>query len=300
MPALNQNPSLHGRVAIVTGAGKGLGRAYALHLAACGASVLVNNRHHDEPPGERSADLVCAEITRAGGRASANVEDVAAIGAGDELVASALAEFGRLDIIVSNAGIDNTRSFHRQPLSDFEAVMRINFHSVAALLHAAWPHLREARYGRVVLSTSTAGLWGNHGQAAYSASKAALLGLMRALTIEGAGRNIRVNAVAPYAVTQLTEPWFPAQHAARFGADAVAPLVSWLVSEQCELSGNVLISGAGRVRLAKALESGSIDLGSDPAQALATLRAQTCNIDHPSANAEFEDFTHSIAAESGQ
>jgi NAD(P)-dependent dehydrogenase (short-subunit alcohol dehydrogenase family) len=286
--------SLRDRVAIVTGAGKGLGRAYALHLASLGARVLVNNRCTNDPPGKASADQVVSEIHAAGGEAAANYDSVEHRDSGEKLVAAALEHFGRLDIVLSNAGIDRAGSFHKQSLEDFDAIMQINFHAVAQLLHAAWPHLREACYGRVVVSTSTAGLYGNHGQAAYSSSKAALLGLVKALSIEGASRGICVNAVAPYAVTQLTSPWFPEQNVKQFAPDSVAGLVGWLVSEQCELSGETLIAGAGHARRAQVLESGSVALGENPSAAALSLTGAPCNLPQESANSEFADFIQSL------
>ena len=220
------NYSLQDQVAIVTGAGKGLGRAYALHLAAMGARVVVNNRTSTE----RSADAVVAEIRALGGNAVANYDSVEKADAGQCLVADALEHYGRLDIVIANAGIDSAASFHKQAMDDFERVMQINFFAVARLLHAAWPVLRDANYGRVLVSTSTAGCYGNHGQAAYSSSKAALLGLAKSLAIEGAPRGVLVNAIAPYAVTQMTRPWFPETHQRRFLQSPWQPwLAGWLV-----------------------------------------------------------------------
>ncbi len=287
--------SLEGRVAIVTGAGKGLGRAYALGMASLGARVVVNNRANHDPQGRPSADAVVAEILTAGGEAIANHDAVEKPDAGENLVSAALSHFGRLDIVLSNAGIDHTRSFHKQSPEDFDEVMQINFHAVARLLHAAWPHLRTAGYGRVLVSTSTAGLWGNHGQAAYSASKAALLGLMKALAIEGAPRGIGVNALAPYAVTRLTAPWFPEQSAARFSPESVARLATWLVSDQCTLSGATLIAGADHVRLARSLETASLPLADSIPALVDELLNVPCGTTQTSANAEFEDFVQCLS-----
>jgi len=287
--------SLEGRVAIVTGAGKGLGRAYALGMASLGARVVINNRANHDPQDCPSADAVVAEIHAGGGEAVANYDEVEKPDAGESLVSAALSHFGRLDIVLSNAGIDRTRSFHKQPLEDFDEVVQINFHAVARLLHAAWPHLRTAGYGRVLVSTSTAGLWGNHGQAAYSASKAALLGLMKTLAIEGAPRGIRVNAIAPYAVTQLTAPWFPEQSAARFSPESAARLATWLVSEQCTLSGATLITGADHVRLAQPLETASLPLAGSFPDLIDELVNAPCETAQDSANAEFGDFVRCLS-----
>jgi NAD(P)-dependent dehydrogenase (short-subunit alcohol dehydrogenase family) len=291
---------LRDRVAIVTGAGKGLGKAYALHLASLGATVVVNNRISNDPPGASSADAVVGEIRALGGHAIASYADVEAVDAGEQLVAAALQHYGRLDIVVSNAGIDRAGSFHKLQMADFETVMNINFLSVARLLRAAWPHLREAGYGRVLVSTSTAGLYGNHGQAAYASSKAALLGLVRSLAIEGETRGVLINAIAPYAVTQLTRPWFPEGMVERFSPEAVAPLAGWLVSERCELTGKTLVAGAGSARLAHPLETDSIILGEDPQVAMEKLLQLSCGESPPAtAGAEFEDFMRSLPRQPG-
>lgn len=281
-------------MAIVTGAGKGLGKAYALHLASLGARVVVNNRAINDPPGSSSADAVVSEICALGGDAIANYDCVEESGAGERLVASALQRYGRLDIIISNAGIDRAGSFHKQNMADFETVMQINFHSVAHLLYAAWPHLLEASYGRVLLSTSTAGLYGNHGQAAYSSSKAALQGLMKTLSIEGAAHGVLVNSIAPYAVTQMTRFAFPQQHLANFSPQAVANLVGWLVSEQCGLTGKTIISGARHARMAQSLESETMPLGENIQAAVENLLTMPCAKHMSSAIAEFEEFARSL------
>ncbi len=288
------NNSLRGRVAIITGAGKGLGRAYAVQLASLGAKVVVNNRSDNDPPQHPSADRVVAEIRDAGGEAIASYDRVEEPDSGERLVRAALDHFGRLDIVLSNAGIDRARSFHKQQMADFEEVMAINFHAVARLLHAAWPHLRSAGYGRVLVSTSTAGLWGNHGQAAYAASKAALVGLVKSLAIEGAARGIGVNALAPYAVTQLTAPWFGQTGAERFSPEAVARLASWLVGEACPLNGEILISGAGHLRLARVMESPSLPVPEDCRDLAAALGETSCTAIPASATAEFEDFVQML------
>lgn len=292
--------SLANRVAVVTGAGKGLGRAYALRLAALGARVVVNNRISNDAQSSSSADAVVGEIRSRGGDAIANYDSVEDINAGQRLVSSALQHFGQLDIVVSNAGIDRASSFHKQDMADFETVLNINFLAVAHLLHAAWPHLRSARYGRIVVSTSSAGLYGNHGQAAYASSKAALLGLVKSLAIEGAAHNVLVNAIAPYAVTQLTEPWFEQEQLQAFSPESVSGLLGWLVSEHCNIKGTTLVVGANHARLVHTLETASIDLAEDPQAAVETLLQAPCGTPAAaSASAEFEDFIRSFAGAKG-
>jgi NAD(P)-dependent dehydrogenase (short-subunit alcohol dehydrogenase family) len=241
------------RVIIVTGAGKGLGRAYALDLAARGARVVVNNRwaDRDQPS---SAQAVVAEIRAQGGQAVANLDPAEEPETGAALVDQALAEFGRLDAVVSNAGVPETLRLHRQTSAGFRKVFDINFFGAFHLVHAAWPVLSAAPAGRIVVSASSAGLHGGDGMAAYASSKAALIGLVRGLAVEGRSRNLMINAIAPYAVTAMTQQHLAPGLAERMDPAAVAPLVSWLVSEACDVTGQTLVSGGGRVRVATAVE----------------------------------------------
>ncbi|CAN5528499.1 SDR family oxidoreductase [soil metagenome] len=241
------------RVVIVTGAGKGLGRAYALDLAARGACVVVNNRwtDRDQPS---SAQAVVAEIRAQGGQAVANLDPAEEPETGAALVDQALAEFGRLDAVVSNAGVPETLRLHRQTSEGFRKVFDINFFGAFHLVHAAWSALSAAPAGRIVVSASSAGLHGGDGMAAYAASKAALIGLVRGLAVEGRPRNLRINAIAPYAVTAMTQQHLAPALADRMDPAAVAPLVSWLASEACDVTGQTLVSGGGRVRIATAVE----------------------------------------------
>jgi NAD(P)-dependent dehydrogenase (short-subunit alcohol dehydrogenase family) len=241
------------RVVIVTGAGKGLGRAYALDLAARGASVVVNNRWADRSQAS-SAEAVVAEIRAQGGQAVANLDPAEKPEAGAALVAQALEAFGRLDAVVSNAGVPETLRLHRQTSEGFRKVFDINFFGAFHLVHAAWPLLSAAPAGRVVVSASSAGLHGGDGMAAYASSKAALIGLVRGLAVEGRPRNLMINAIAPYAVTAMTEQHLAPGLAERMDPAAVAPLVSWLASEACDVTGQTLVSGGGRVRIATAVE----------------------------------------------
>lgn len=249
--------SLTDRVVIVTGAGKGLGRAYALDLAGRGASVVVNNRWADRDA-PSSAQAVAAEIRAAGGRAVANVDPAEAPETGEALVALALAEFGRLDAVVSNAGVPETKRLHRQTREGFQRIFDVNFFGAFHLVQAAWPLLSEAPAGRIVVSASSAGLHGGDGMAAYASSKAALIGLVRGLAVEGRPRNVMINAIAPYAVTAMTEQHLAPGLAERMDPAAVAPLVAWLVSEQCDVTGQTLVSGGGRLRAAVAVEGAPV------------------------------------------
>ena len=247
---------------IVTGAGKGLGRAYALDLAARGASVVVNNRWADRSQ-PSSAQAVVAEIRAQGGRAVANVEPAEAAGTGEALVAQALDTFSRLDAVVSNAGVPETLRLHRQTREGFRRIFDINFFGALDLVQAAWPALTGSGSGRIVVSASSAGLHGGDGMAAYASSKAALIGLVRGLAVEGAPRGLRINAIAPYAVTAMTEQHLAPGLAERMDPAEVAPLVSWLVSEACDVTGQTLVSGGGRVRAAFAVEGPPVSLDAD-------------------------------------
>lgn len=260
---------MRGRVAIVTGAGKGLGRAYALDLAARGASLVVNNRWADRSQ-PSSAEAVVAEIVAAGGRAVASFDEAERPQTGEALVAQALDEFGRLDAVVSNAGVPQTTRLHRQTLEDFRRVFDINFFGALHLVQAAWPALSASPAGRIVVSASSAGLHGGDGMAAYASSKAALIGLVRGLAVEGRLRNLTINAIAPYALTAMTEAYVSPELGKRMDPAAVAPIVSWLVSEACDVTGQVLVAGGGRLRAAMSVEGALVEV--DPARVGAAVR----------------------------
>lgn len=266
---------LRGRTAIVTGAGKGLGRAYALHLARLGARVLVNNRRHaGESDADTSAQQTVEAIRAAGGTAMPDWSDVTDPDSGAAMVEQARRHFGRLDIVIANAGIDRASRFARQSMADFRAIFDTGFFGNLHLVHAAWPQLVEQRYGRVVLTTSSAGLYGNLGQAAYSAAKAAVIGLVRALAIEGRSQGVFVNAIAPYGYSQMTAPYMTAAMADTFDPQRVAPLVAWLVGAGCDVSGEVLVCGGGALRLAGVGETDALALpASDLSDTLKQLHA---------------------------
>jgi NAD(P)-dependent dehydrogenase (short-subunit alcohol dehydrogenase family) len=282
-----------GRVALVTGAGKGLGRAYALLLAQRGAAVVVNNRKREAPGEKGSADRVVDEIAAAGGRAAASYDAVETRAAGERMVQTALERFGRLDILINNAGVDQHSAFHNTSVEEFERVFAVNFFGSFYATKAALPIMRAQNYGRIVFSTSSAGLYGLHGLTAYSASKGALVAFMRALAQECARREIRVNAIAPYALTPMTE---------RQGVDAsqlggpelVAPLVAWLASEQCTANGETFVAGSGHFGRAWAVENAGVKLPADApiapedvAARIAEIRAETAPRGYPDAVASF-------------
>ena len=282
-----------GRVALVTGAGKGLGRAYALLLAARGAAVIVNNRKREPAGTKGSADLVVDEIVAAGGKAAADYSSVETRESGERMVAAALAKFGRLDILVNNAGVDQHSALHNISLDDFERVFNVNFFGTLYVTKAALPHMRERNYGRIIVSTSSAGLYGLHGLTAYSASKGALIAFMRALAQECGRRDIRVNAISPYALTPMTERQ-GVDTSQLHGPELVAPMVAWLASDQCNANGETFIVGSGHFGRAWAVENAGVKLPPGApitpeavAARIADIRAETAPRGYPDAVQSF-------------
>jgi NAD(P)-dependent dehydrogenase (short-subunit alcohol dehydrogenase family) len=239
-----------GRVAIVTGAGQGLGRRHALELAGRGAKVVVNDLGGDVHGGGSSstpADRVVEEIKAGGGEAVANPDNVATPEGAAAIVRTALDTFGGLDVVINNAGILRDKSFKNMTAEEFDAVIAVHLRGSFLVSSAAWPHLREQGYGRVVMTSSPAGLFGNFGQANYSAAKMGLVGLAKTLAVEGARNGIQVNVIAPVAWTRMTEDIMPAEAAEMLGVDKVTPLVAWLVHEDCPTTGETYTVGAGRI-----------------------------------------------------
>ena len=194
----------HGRVAIVTGAGGGLGREHALALAARGARVVVNDVGASAASGSAAADAVVDEIRRAGGEAMATAGSVTDEAAMRTMVEAAMAAWGRIDILVNNAGILRDKSFAKMELADFRLVLDVHVMGAVVCSHLVWPVMKAQKYGRIVMTTSSSGLYGNFGQANYGTAKMALVGLMQTLAIEGAKDGIRVNCLAPTAATRIS------------------------------------------------------------------------------------------------
>jgi NAD(P)-dependent dehydrogenase (short-subunit alcohol dehydrogenase family) len=256
-----------GRVAIVTGAGGGLGRAYALWLAQRGCAVVVNNRVR--PDGSSTAPAVVAEIVAAGGRAVAHLGAVEDPASGPAMVELAERSFGPPDILICNAGVQRWADFDGVPLDDFRRVVDVNIWGTVYPVHAAWPGMVARGYGRVVLTSSGAGLWGQQRSADYSMAKAAMVGLARGLTLEApADGDVRINVIAPAAYTAMSSAVVPDAWADYMSPDHVAPVVGWLCSAACQDSGMVYHAGAGRVRRVRTVE-GPIGLMSKaPVEAL--------------------------------
>jgi Dehydrogenases with different specificities (related to short-chain alcohol dehydrogenases) len=241
-----------GRVAIVTGAGGGLGRAHALALAARGAKVVVNDVGH--------ADAVVTEIAAAGGEAMASNASVSDAGAVAAMVTDIMARWGRIDILINNAGILRDKSFAKTPPEFFEAVIDVHLRGAWTCSQAVWEIMREQGYGRILMTTSSSGLYGNFGQANYSSAKLAQVGLMNTLAIEGEKHGIRVNALAPAATTQMTEALLPPGTAALLAPDKVSPGALFLVSDAAPTK-TILTAGAGVFAVARIEETPGIALG---------------------------------------
>jgi NAD(P)-dependent dehydrogenase (short-subunit alcohol dehydrogenase family) len=239
-----------GRVAVVTGAGQGLGRQHALELAARGAKVVVNDLGGALDGSGSStgpAAAVAEEITKNGGEAVANTDNVATPEGAQAIVQAALNAFGRIDIVINNAGILRDKSFKNMAPEEFDQVIAVHLRGSFLVTHAAWPHLREQAYGRVVMTSSPAGLFGNFGQANYSSAKMGLVGLTKTLAAEGAKYNIKVNAIAPIAWTRMTEELFPPEYKDKLSVELVTPVVAWLAHESNEGTGETYSVGGGRV-----------------------------------------------------
>jgi NAD(P)-dependent dehydrogenase (short-subunit alcohol dehydrogenase family) len=237
------------RVAVVTGAGGGIGRSHARYLAGRGAAVVVNDPGVEvDGTGQstRAADQVVKEINAAGGRAVAEHSSVASPEGGEAIVGKAIEEFGRLDILVNNAGILRDRSFGKLEWPDLEAVLDVHLRGAFFVTRPAFAWMKEHGYGRIVMTSSASGLFGNFGQANYGAAKMGLVGLVNVLKLEGAKYDIHVNAIAPIARTRMTEELL-GPLADKLDPELVSPVVAYLCSEECQVSGEVWSVGGGSV-----------------------------------------------------
>ncbi len=241
--------SFDGQVALVTGAGRGLGRAYALELARRGCKVVINDlggaldgESNDEAP----AQQVVNEIKEFGGDAIANYGSVADYEDAYNMVKAAMDTWGRLDIVVANAGILRDRAIHNMAEEDWDRVIDVHLKGCYTVVHHAWPIFRQQSYGRVVLASSNSGLYGNFGQTNYAAAKAGMVGMINVLKLEGEKYNINAHCIAPAAATRMTENLMPAERVEQMKPDHVASVVAFLCSRECEDSGLVIEAAAGR------------------------------------------------------
>lgn len=246
-----------GRVAVVTGAGRGLGRAYAQLLASRGAKVVVNDvggRLDGEGVDAGPAEQVVGEITADGGEAVACSASVATREGGEAIIATALDHYGRIDVLVHNAGNVRRASLKEMSYEDFDAVLDVHLRGAFNVVRPAFPLMCDAGYGRIVLTSSIGGLYGNHHVANYAAAKAGVIGLSNVAALEGAAEGVQCNVIVPAAVTRMAEGIDTSAYPP-MGADLVAPVVGWLAHESCSVTGEVFIALAGRVARAVVAES---------------------------------------------
>jgi NAD(P)-dependent dehydrogenase (short-subunit alcohol dehydrogenase family) len=252
-----------GQVAIVTGAGGGLGRSHALELARRGAKVVVNDLGGslDGSGGSSAAaDVVVAEIVAAGGEAIADGASVTDDAGVANLIDRTMSKWGRIDVLIANAGILRDKSFAKLELKDFAAVVDVHLMGAVKPLKAMWEIMRAQNYGRIVVTTSSTGLYGNFGQANYGAAKLSLVGLMNTIKLEGAKNDIRINAISPVAATRMTDAIMPPDMLAKFGPEHVTPGVVYLASNEAP-NGAILTAGAGVFALARIVETEGAYLG---------------------------------------
>jgi NAD(P)-dependent dehydrogenase (short-subunit alcohol dehydrogenase family) len=253
--------NLDGRVAIVTGAGQGLGRTHALALAERGAKVVVNDL--GGPDGiSANAEAVVAEIRKAGGEAFAHGANVADFGQVESMVSQAMDEWSHIDILVNNAGILRDKSFLKMSMDDFRQVIDVHLIGSANCSKAVWEIMREQAYGRIIMTSSSTGLYGNFGQTNYGAAKMAMVGMMNTLHLEGAKYNIHVNCLAPTAGTDMTDGLFPDAVFKVLTPESVSPGIVFLASEGAP-SRKVLCAGGGSFAVYKGFETDGVNLAPD-------------------------------------
>jgi len=245
------------RVAVVTGGGRGLGRAYATLLASRGAKVVVNDPGASltgDGTDAGPAHDVVREIAAAGGEAVACTESVATAAGGAAIIGSALDHYGRIDILIHNAGIVRRASLKEMSPEDFDAVLDVHLRGAFHVVRPAFPVMCDAGYGRIVLTSSVGGLYGNHGVANYAAAKAGLVGLSNTVALEGSSEGVKCNVVVPGALTRMAEGLDTSEYPP-MGPELVAPVVAWLAHESCSVTGEMLVAIAGRVAAAVIAET---------------------------------------------
>lgn len=263
---MSEKIDFDGRVAVVTGAGAGLGRVYALEFARRGAKVVVNDlggARDGLGESKAPAENVVTEIRDLGFEAVSNFDNVATKEGGENIVKTAVENFGSIDILVNNAGILRDKSFVKMEKENWDAVLDVHLNGAYNVTKPAFAHMKERGYGRIIMTTSAAGLYGNFGQTNYSAAKMALVGFMNALKIEGLKNNIFVNTIAPIAASRLTEDILPAEMLDKMKPEFIAPLVTYLASESCRETGQIYNAGMGFYNRAAIVTGPSIQLGDE-------------------------------------
>ncbi len=237
-----------GRVAIVTGSGAGLGRCHALELAKRGAKIVVNDlggTRDGTGSDDSAANKVVEEIKALGGEAVPNYDNVATVAGGENIVKTAIDAFGKVDILINNAGILRDKSFTKMEEENWDGVMAVHLRGAYCVTRPAFANMRENGYGRIVMTTSGAGLFGNFGQSNYAAAKMGLIGLTNVLKLEGGKYNVKTNVLAPVAASRLTEDVLPPEFFEKMKPDFVTPVVLYMCSEQCEDSGMIINAALG-------------------------------------------------------
>jgi NAD(P)-dependent dehydrogenase (short-subunit alcohol dehydrogenase family) len=261
-----ESVNFDGKVAVITGAGGGLGKAYALLLAARGARVVVNDlggtfdgSGSDATPAQQVVDQIKSE----GGEAVANYESVAEWESAQKIVQAALDNYGQIDILINNAGILRDKSLLKMELEDYRKIMEVHLDGTFYCTKAAFAGMKERTYGRIVSTASAAGLYGNFGQTNYGAAKMGIAGLMNSVAQEGARYNIKANTIVPTAGTRLTFTVMPEDVIGKVKPDYVAPIVAWLCSEQCAETGKMFSAGGGYFSRAAVVEGPGIVFSAD-------------------------------------
>lgn len=284
------------QVAVVTGAGKGLGRAFALDLARRGARVVVNNRNREvDADGRGPADHVVAEITAAGGTAIAHHGAVEDPESARSMVALALDTWGRLDIVVTSAGISNPQMFHKTTPENFRQVLDVNVLGTVLVTSEAARVMREAGRGRILMVASTAGLHGETTVSAYAASKGAVIALAKTAAAEGAAKGVHTNVLLPYATTQMTETNMDGRYADLLTSAKVAPVATALVDPRCVLNGTTVVAAADGIRIGETSEGATVrfagtEIAPDELVALVDRSRAGGRRTFPEAQAAFQDF----------
>ena len=258
--------NFEGRVAVVTGGGAGLGRSHSLFLASRGARVVVNDLGgtvEGKGSSNSAADSVVKEISDAGGIAAANYNSVADEAGGAAIIQTALDEFGKIDILINNAGNNIEDSFRKISMEDFRAVLDVHLMGAVYCTKAAWQHMLDQEYGRIVMTTSAAGLYGAHGLSNYAAAKIALVGLMNSLVLEGRKKGITVNSIAPMAMTRMSRGAMDDKTGPLLKPEFVTSIVGLLASETHQGSGDIISAGAGYYSKIGIVEGAGVYFGAD-------------------------------------